>query len=390
MRWGIVVALICVSVVGVGSTAHARPRASFSAAQELVATSTYPGNTYVAGVSVVLTSDVAGDFTSLGGSTLVAAPVEGDLLVIGGSLRTRSLVKGDARVLGGTATFDEDVAGDVSAFGYRVTLEGKPGGSVLVGALEASVLDGATGPVTVYGNTVTLGGTFATTVTVISSGRVTLAPGTVIHGSLVYEAPERASIPESAVIEGGVKYTNASYLPDIGTSRVLVLLNLGFFLFVRFFGALLLAGLVAGLFPRFATSFVDEVHDLSRRQVLLTTILGFGILVATPIALTLLLLTFVGIGLAMLIGCVYTLLIILSLLFGAILVGGMIARRFSRRETVLWRDGVIGMLVLLCVSLVPYGGPAALALLTLFVAGHLLHIFYRFAFAHDEVTPELL
>ena len=56
-----------------------------------------------------------------------------------------------------------------------------------------------------------------------------------------------ASIPASATVAGGVEYTDASYLPDAGTSRVLALVSIGFFLFVRILGALILAGLLAGL-----------------------------------------------------------------------------------------------------------------------------------------------
>jgi hypothetical protein len=166
--------------------------------------------------------------------------------------------------------------------------------------------------------------------------------------------------------------------------------SVGFFLFVRILGALILAGLLAGLFPRLAETLVERAYVGRPRDILLTTLLGFGILIATPVLIMLLALTFVGIGLAFLLLVLYALLVLLALLYAGILLGGVLARRYLRRETVLWHDGVLGMLAFSLVSLVPLIGLFATFLLTIFSAGALLQLFFHFAFPHDESTPELL
>lgn len=372
------------------SVLAARSPASFSAAQSLLVASSSLGNAYAAGASTVLVAPVGGDFVAAGGSILTAAPVGGDELLFAGSIHSRAPVKGDVRVLGGSITIDEPIQGDLVAFGYSVYDAGHAGGDVFVAAANTTLAGGASGSVTIYGNNISLAGDFGSNVHIFAGGRVTLAASTTIRGVLSYQAPEPALIPDSATILGGVQYKNASYLPNVGTSRILALVSVGFFLFARILGALLLAGLLAGLFPRLAEMVVDRAYTGRPRHILLTTLLGFAIFVATPILFFILLLTFVGIGFAFLLLIIYALLVLLSFLYAGILLGGVLVRRYMRREAILWHDGILGMLALSIVALVPVVGFFAVFLLTAFSSGALLQIFFHFAFPREERTSELL
>lgn len=382
--------LVFLSLLLPASVLAASAPASFRAARSLLAASSSPGNAYVAGASIVLTAPVAGDFSAIGGSIVTAAPIRGDGLLIAGSISSRARVSGDLRMVGGSITLSEPIAGDLIALGVSMNDSGRVAGSVFIVAANATVANGAAGPVTIYGNNVALSGDFAGTVDIVASGRITLAENTVIHGKFSYQAPGIATIPASSTTLGGIEYTNASYLPDAGTSRILALVSIGFFLFARIFGALILAGLLAGLFPKLAEAVVERAHAERLRSVLLTMLLGFAILVASPVLIVLLALTFVGIGLAILLFILYALLSLFAFLYAGILLGSVLARRFRGRETVLWRDGVIGMLVLSLIALVPTIGPFAVFLFAVFSAGALLLIFFGFAFPHEEHTPELL
>lgn len=339
---------------------------------------------------MVNTAPVSGDFSALGGSVVVTAPIAGDGLVFAGSASVRAPVAGDLRAVAGNIDIKEPVAGDLVAFGYDISDFGRPSGTIFIIAANTTLVAGAGGPVTVYGNNVSLAGDFADDVDIIAAGRLSLAASTTIRGALSYEAPEPAVIPASAKIIGGVHYTSASYLPDVGTSRMLAFVSIGFFLFARILGALILAGLLAGLFPRLAEAVVERASTERLRGILLTMLLGFAILVATPVLILLLALTFVGIGLALLLFILYALLALLTILYAGILVGGLLARRFARRETVRWHDGMLGMLALSLVLLVPVVGSLAGLLLALFSAGTLLLLFFHFAFPREERTSELI
>lgn len=382
--------LALVTLIIPASVLAARAPASFGVAGTPPATTTTPGNAYIVGTSVVLTAPVAGDFSAFGGSIITAAPIGGDDLLLAGSIRSRGSVGGDVRALGGSIIIDEPIAGDLVAFGYSIEDTGRPGGSVFIIAANTTLGSGAAGPVTIYGNNISLAGDFASDVHIVASGRVSLAASTTILGSLSYEAPELATIPSSATIVGGIKYTNASYLPDVGTSRILAFISVGFFLLVRVLGALILAGLFAGLFPRLVEEVVERAHAKRLRSILLTMSLGFAIFVVVPILFILLSLTFVGIGLALLLIIAYALLVLLALLYAGILLGSALARRLVGRRAVLWHDGVLGMLVFSLITLIPVIGLFLAFLLTTFAAGALLQIFFFFAFPREEHTTEMV
>lgn len=362
--------------------------ASFSVAQSLIATSSSPGNSYAFGASVVLTAPVAGDFLAGGGSIITAAPVEGDMLLIGGSITSRASVEGDFRAVGGSVNITEPITGDLIAVGFSVHDGGRAKGSTFIIAANTELSRGASGPVTIYGNNISLSGDFAEDVTIVAWGRIALAQDTIIRGKLTYEAPDTATIHDMATVIGGISYTNASYLPNVGTSRVLSFISVGFFLIARIIGALMLAGLLAGLFPKFAEAIIGRVFMSRPRDILLTLLLGFAIVVATPIVVALLMLTLVGIGLALLVFVLYALLLLLSLMYAGILTGGVLMRHFLGRDHVLWHDGVLGMAILSLLTLVPFIGSPLVLLLTLFSVGTLLHIFFHFAFPHEELPAD--
>lgn len=368
----------------------ARNPSSFLAGRSLIVATPAPGNAYLAGISVVNTAPVAGDLLAAAGSIVSAAPVRGDVSLLAGTVSSRAAIIGDLHALGGGINIEGPVAGDLVAAGYSVQNFERTQGSTFIVAADASVSEGAVGPVIIYGNNISLAGDFADNVTIFAAGRLTLAASTTIRGSLSYEAPEEASIPASATIEGGVTYKNATYLPDAGISRILALVSIGFFLFVRILGALILAGLLAGLFPKLAEALTDHLLQKRVRSALLTTLLGFGILVATPVLIMLLTLTFVGIGLAALLLILYALLVLLAFLYAGILLGSLLARRIRKRENVVWHDGIVGMLVLSLIGLVPGVGFLVVLTASLFTAGALLLILFRFAFPHEESTNELL
>ncbi len=385
----VLIPLLASLLLPAGALAASAP-ASFVAAHSLLVASSSPGNVYATGVSIVLTAPVAGDFSAFGGSIITAAPITGDGLLIAGTISSRAQISGDFRAAGGSVNVEKPVTGDLIAFGFSVYDTGHAGGSVFVAAANAALLNGASGPVTVYGNTVSLAGDFASNVTVVTSGHLTLAPGTIIRGKLSYEAPDTATIPASATVLGGITYKNASYIPDSGASRALALVSIGVFLLVRILGALILAGLLAGLFPKLAEAVAEYAYQARPRSILLTMLLGFAAFVVTPVLFLMLALTFVGIGLAFLLLFAYALLALLALMYAGTLFGSMLVRRFSGRVTVLWRDGVLGMLALSLIMLVPFIGPLTVFFFTLFSAGTLLLLFFNFAFPREEHTPEML
>lgn len=363
---------------------------TFAFSRALLTTAAAPSNAYYAAGSLDVSSSTAGDLSALAGSMTVAAPVKGDALLVGGAVTLRAPIGGDLRALGARITIAGPVSGDEVLFGGSVTDTSGSAREVFIVGGSVTMSAGAAGPVTIYGNDVTLGGTFDGDVKIVSSGQVSVEPGTDIRGALDYEAPQQASVAASSTIKGGVHYTGASYLPTSAQAHALALAAVGVFLIVKILGALILAGLLAGIFPLLAEQVSTEALKRPARGVLLTTLLGFGIAVATPVLLVLLALTFVGLGLALLLGAAYFLLCVLAFAYTGIIMGGAIARSVWKRDTILWHDGVLGMLVVCLIAIVPVIGFPLVLLLAAFAEGALAKLFYRAAFSHEHATDPLL
>ncbi len=350
-----------------------------------LATSSTPGNSYLIGQSVVVTAPTMGDLVALGGSIVAAGRVAEDALLVGGSVNTRAQVAGDLRVVSmRSIRVEEAVLRDLVALGYKIDVLDRVGGSTFIAGANVSLMGGAEGPVVLYGNNVLLEGVFAGDVRVVASGSVRVGENTRIQGDLTYEAPEPARIAETAVVEGETTYSNAAYLPDAGTSRALAIASIGIFLLIRIVGALILAGLLAGLFPRLAEALLARLTESRTRRVLLTMLLGFAAIAATPILLVLLAITFVGLGIAFLLAVAYLALIMLSCVYAGITLGAYVSRRFLGREMVVWHDGVLGMLMLSVITFIPVIGGLIGFLLMTFAAGSLLVIFFHTAFPGEE------
>lgn len=383
MKRSIVMIIGAVLLIGVPSIVQAA--ITVGGARNIVFTKSVPvsNNVYIAGGTVTVATSTPQDLTAIGGSVVLSAPVHKDALVVGGSVDVRAPIGGDLRALGIRVSVSEPVSGNLAVIGFSIIDHGSHAGNILAIGGTVQLLSGSKGKVTVYGNNVYLSGVFDKSVHVRAMNTVTLAPHTVIHGSLRYEASEVANIPQSASIDGSVTYTGASFLPTSKEAYAFALAGIGIFFLVRIIGALIVAGLLVGLFPVFTNMVTRQITDEPFKHTLLMLLLGFGIIAATPILLFLLAVSFVGLGAAFIIGAVYILLILLAFIYAGIILGAILRNYFGNRHNpVTWRDAILGMFVLMLISIIPIFGMLIIWILLCIAAGILGILFYRFAFIH--------
>ncbi len=348
----------------------------------LLATSSQ-ANAYAAGGTVTVTSPVQGDLTAFGGSVIVDGAITNDASLVGGTVRLAAPIRGDVRLFGGAVTASDTIGGDL--FVIAGSFLGTGGGArhTFVVSGEVDMRGGAGGPVAIYGNTVSLQGIFEGDVSVTAGSKVTVLPESLIKGVLRYEAPQEADIASSAKVLGGVRYTGASYLPTSAEAQAIAFASFGVFLFVKILGALILAGLIAGLFPNFAQAIVTEGGRTSVQRAILTFFLGFSIVVTVPVSLLLLAITFVGLGLAVLLALLYFLVLAIAFLAVGVMCGSIIARYAFSRDGLLWSDAVIGMLLVTFLWSLPIVGWFILLVTWMYAVGVLTRIIYRFAFPRE-------
>lgn len=355
---------------------------TFAGDEALIVAEPPSDNAYLFGSEVRVATTVPQDIAALGGTLVLAAPVEGDALLLGGDVNVREAIGGDLRVAGGRVFVEQEVAGDLIAAGGSITVTGAARDIRIAGG-TVTITEGATGSVIIYGASVTLSGTYAGDVTVVASDRLALGEGTVVSGALKYNAPQEAYIPASATV-GSVAYTGSSaFLPTTEEAETFALAGLGVFFVVRLISAAVASGLMAGLFPAFSQRIVDRTLTQSVGRFSLLALIGFAVMIATPVLVFILMVSFAGIGIGLVIGAAYVLLLLLAYLYAGVLAGAALMRTF-KHTVVTWKHAVLGMVVLRLVGVIPVIGFLVSVVLTAAAAGAIVVTCYKFAFAREE------
>ena len=353
---------------------------TLQASESLTVSETQQGNAYLAGSRIVVDAAVLGDLIAAGNEVAVSALIDGDILAAGSDVRINAPVTGDVRVAGAKVIITEPIDGEVAAFGGSVSVQGSAR-EMRVAGMNVEIAAGASGPVTVYGSRVSLAGEFAGDVRVIAADQVMLAPGTVINGTLEYNAPQEAMIPASASVVGGARYIGtASFLPTTAEAQTFALAGFGIFFIVRILAAMVTAGLLAGLFPAFARTIATEALAHEPKHLIFLSIIGFAALVATPFIFLFLIASVVGIGVAFLIGSAYLFCLFLAYLYSALLAGAALDRLIRKKTDVSWHHAVVGMLALYIIGFIPVIGFIAGLILLSLALGAMLRTVYLYAF----------
>ncbi len=357
--------------------------ATVQGARTMVLSEPPEGNAYLLAADMTVAVPIMGDIIALAGGMVTSALVTGDAMLFGGSIDVRKGITGDLRAIGARITVEDGVMGDITALGGTITVHSTPA-YAWIGGARVTLTNGAEGDVTIYGSTIVLGGTFEGDIDVVASDRITLEEGTVINGSLRYDAPQQVEVPEGVTVAGGVTYTGKSYLPTTEEAYTFAIAGVVLFFLIKILAAVIAAGLLAGIFPVFAQAVADRTLSYSVNRFLMLTALGFAILVAAPVLILLLLLSFAGAIVAIVLLAAYILLLLLAYLYAAVIAGAALSRAISKRSAFLWRDAVFGMLALSLVGLVPYLGWIVILFLVATAAGAIASFFYALAFMHEE------
>ena len=344
---------------------------------------------------------VAASFVALsiaiGAPPARAAPPASDRFVAGGTVTEVAPVAGDLIAAGGSVDVDTDVAGGVVAAGGKVRIGGSVGQSVhaaggqlsLVGRGGANLGGGGRGapPPRLAGGEIEIGpkahiagnlGAAAGRIAVrgavdghlsagagnllidapiggdveAAAGTLELGPNARIGGTLRYRSTEPLKRDPAAQVAGEIVRIGPDPAQWSSEARQ-VRRGAGLFWTT---GLMLLAALLVAVTPRLSAS----VSESLRGRPGFSLVLGFVVLVCTPIATVLLLVTIIGVPLALLVLFAWLALLPVAWASTGVAVGDwFLARAASARgERTRWRvvAAVLGVLLLALASRVPWFG----------------------------------
>ena len=317
---------------------------TFVAGGEVDVRRTTADDLYIAGGSVRLTQVTGEDLVAAAGELTLQAEIDDDVIAAGGRIRldSRTVVRGDVVAAGGDVEIAGQIDGNVTVAGARVLIAGVVGGDVQIAAGE---------------------------VIVGSSARIT--------GTLVYRSGEAAQIAPGAVVSGEVRHL-VTQLPA-SSSWAIAGIGLG----VLLVGITALVVLALGLHGVLPKAVGDAISRL-RQAPGMSWLLGFGLLVAVPVAANLLLVSFVGSALALVVYAMYGLGLALATVTSAAWLGYAItgAARTTPGDLTLGSSltrTALGAIVLAVLGLIPVLGWLALFALIPAAAGAVATVSWQLA-----------
>ena len=313
------------------------------------------GDRFVAGAEIGIDSVTVRDLFAAGGEILADGLVADDVTMAAGTLRLRDLDIETLILAGGDVEIHGEVRDHLMAAGGRIELRK---GSVVAGyaLLAGGKLDlegRIEGDLKAAGGRIRLAGIVAGDVD-LAAGEITLTPTARIGGKLVYRSRSEVEIPPGAVVEGGVERRQVEgFEPSIWLviglgigAWITIVLGLGLL-------GLLLQGAVPGLVAGATRSLAVRPWPSFG--------LGFALLVAVPVASSILLFTVVGIPLAFLSYAIFAVLLAGAVVVAAYGLGSRLARAFAWSyegeglfRRVLWT--FLGLLLLGLIGIVPVLG----------------------------------
>jgi hypothetical protein len=325
-------------------------------------------NLYIAGKNVLINNIVKGDLVAAGQNIDIDNIVNQSLIAIGQKVNIGKNIKQNAKILAADTVFSGSVGQDLIIAGQNINLlEGSSVLEDLIIAGQNITIDTSVGGLTtIYGDKVVLGGKYLQSVKVKAKTSLTVSDNTMVSGTLNYSAPQEATISSSAQI-AKTEFTkiaaSGSFFSDFQKSRLIskVLSPI----------ALIIAGLVLiYLIPKKSLSFVKlSVEGFWKN-------LGIGLLALflPVIAFFILLVTFVGGWLASILILLYILLLVLSSIYGSIILGSFITKLINKEKeySVGWKEVVIGGILMGILRFIPGIGSLVLFIFMILALGAIL------------------
>jgi len=327
---------------------------------------------YIVGGSVDLTGDVGGDAVLAGGEVAILGKISDDVNAAGGSLNITGDVGDDLRLAGGEVSIASNVSDDlVVAGGFVKVLSGTRVGGDAVIAAGAVVMNGTiVGDLTTFAEEVTINGPINGDVTLKFSKTVELGKDATIAGNLTYSADEELVVPEGVVIGGEIVRSELT-APDLKKDKFKDFL--GFLLFAKFLVMLVTGLLFVLIFKRLSTRIgVGAVKDFWKNALI-----GFIILIVTPIIGILLLIAVFGSYITLLLALLYIFLLAVAKVYSGIVVGALLSKWIKKEIIVDWKWAITGIIVAQLVMVVPIFGPLAVFIACMAGFGTIGTILYK-------------
>ncbi|MFA5024393.1 MAG: polymer-forming cytoskeletal protein [Patescibacteria group bacterium] len=312
------------------------------------------GNFYAAGNTITIDGTVSGDLIAAAQTITVNGRVEGDVIAAGQTINVNGEVGGNVRVAGNSLTLNGSVARNVNAFGANVILgnDAKIGWDVYAAGNSIEMRGTIDGSLAGQAGQTIVSGKVGKDVDLklspknLSQGLV-VSSGAIINGDLTYTAKKAANISSQASVSGQTKQitpqtTTRNWLAIWAWSKL-------FAIFAAIAVGLILVFILKNITPKILTNI--------KNQPLKTIIPGLILMFILPPIALVLCFTVIGIPLALIIMVWWLVMIYVTKIFTAILVGELILKKVSQKDNLhLFWSLVLGVFICWLLFAIPFIG----------------------------------
>lgn len=296
---------------------------------------TVTGNVCAFAQTVNVSGDIGGSLFIGAASSSIGAKSVQTVWAAGGNLIVSGNVSKNLILAGGTLDIDKDarVGKDVRAYGSNFTVRGEILGSIK-GGVGKFTMAGKSGKVK------------------IKADKTHIESTAVILGDLDLTGADEPKIDDGAAITGEVSIRAIE--PEDAEPFFFAFAPMLAFLvaaikFVVLISKIIVGVLLIALFQRYVRRVADTLLKETWKS------LGWGFLgvIVIPIAAVVLFATLIGYPLGLLAVYVYSVLLYLSSIFIAVVIGEKIAQLFKKGAVSLYLSFIIGILILFVVGFIP-------------------------------------
>ena len=361
--WGLLLALPLLLVAPATHAFSVEARDNY----QLPTAEIHDGNLYAAAGIINIDGEIDGDLIAAAQTLTVDGKIDGDLIAATQNLTINGEVTGSVRVVTEVANINGLVGRNVNALASTISLSPKSeiGSDLLVfgawGNFNGLVND------SLYGSLAqaTINGKVGRDVSLnlesdYENSNLFIGPDAVIGGNLNYTARKEASIENPEAIYGNTNYRlQEDKKPNWG-NRVME----GFFQLA----ALTLIGVI--LLTLRKKSFV-RLSATMEKKPWQTPLIGLLVLIGAPIIIFFLFFTVIGIPLALILLALYLVLVVIAAIYPAYHLGLMLGNGLNKKAVNPFLALILGLLVLVILSSIPWVGGFIAFVFVLFGLGAL-------------------
>ncbi|MCX6794227.1 MAG: polymer-forming cytoskeletal protein [Candidatus Gottesmanbacteria bacterium] len=295
-----------------------------------------------------------GSLVAAANSVVIDGTIQGDLYCVGQTIIVRGTVTGDVLCVGQTIDVSGTVGGNIRSIGQLLTIAAPVKRNVVVAGQTVSVVPEAviTGELLAAGQTIRLNSSIGGDVNAAAES-ILLGEKARIAGNFTYTSPNAVDEATGASVIGKVSHL----LPKkevVKTDRIRIPKAKPWE--TRAAGSVIFYLIVGALVVLFARGKMTRIKEQMLARPWFDGFAGFLTMIGAPIAIMMVAITIIGIPIAIILGIIFAVMIVLSRIYVAVIIGDKLLAALGRTKSGLFLQVIIGVIIIELLAVVPILG----------------------------------